>query len=80
MEGVGDCLRLKWDSAVNGRGAITVVIVVQDGECIGLSSVVIRIDKPTLFALIFSRRFVFFRQNRNRLLPLPRRTWSAYGY
>jgi hypothetical protein len=49
-------LLLKRNSAVNSRGTITVIIVVQDRECIGLSSIVdlIRIDKPTVFALLMS--------------------------
>jgi hypothetical protein len=65
-------LLLKQNSVVNSRGTITEIIVVQDRECIGLSSIVdlILIDKPTVFALIFDKRFVFFRRDRNRLLEV----------
>ena len=63
---------LKWNCAVNSRGAITMIIMVQDGKCIGLSSIVdlICIDKPAMFALIFDEHFVFFRQDHNRLLEV----------
>ena len=63
---------LKWNCAVNSRGAITMIIVVHDGKCIGLSSIVdlICIDEPTMFALIFDEHIVFFRQDCNRLLEV----------
>jgi len=64
---------LKWNRAVNSRGAIMVIIMVQDGECVSLSSIIhlIRIDKLTaVFSLIFYKHFVFFRQDCNRLLEV----------
>lgn len=38
-----------------------VIIIFQDGECIGLSSIVdlIHIDKMTAFPLIFDKHFVY---------------------
>ena len=48
------------------------IIVVQDGKCIGLSSTVdlICIGKLTVFALILDECIVFSRQYRNRLLEV----------